>query len=90
MIGLAQKFTESFNCKSTSWWACITIDFSKTFDTFRWDAIEVTMELLGIDESFRQLVMSSMSALVEGSPRPELLNQGEASDRVTPYRHFYS
>lgn len=51
----------------------ITIDFAKAFDTIRWDAIEVVMELMGIDLTFLQLVMAcvssaSVSALVEGSP----------------------
>lgn len=71
-IGLAQEFTQAFNCKSTSRRACITIDFSKAFDTLRWDAIESAMELLGIDKAFREMVMAcittaSISALVEGS-----------------------
>lgn len=52
VIGLAQEFTNSFNCKSTSRRTCITIDFSKAFDTLRWDAIDATMELMGIDETF--------------------------------------
>lgn len=52
--------------------ASITIDFTKAFDTLRWDAIDVVIELLGIDESFGRLVMTcvssvSVSALVEGS-----------------------
>lgn len=63
-IGLAQEFTQAFNYLSISRRACITIDFSKAFDTLWWDAIKATMELQGIDETFRQLVMS----LVEGSP----------------------
>lgn len=72
-IGLAQEFTQSYNCKSTSRRACIAIDFSKAFDTLRWDAIERVMEFMGIDETFRQLVMTcvtttSISSLVEGSP----------------------
>lgn len=72
-IGLAQEFTQSFNCKSTSKRACITIDFAKAFDTLRWDVIDTVMELMGIDHDFRKLVMScvttaSASALVEGSP----------------------
>lgn len=52
-IGLAQEFTQSFNCKSTSRRVCITIDFSKAFDTIRWDAIDVIMEVIGINETFR-------------------------------------
>lgn len=73
VISLAQEFTQSFNCKRTSQRACIAIDFAKAFDILRWDAIEVTLELLGIDETFRQLVMMcvrtvSVVALVEGSP----------------------
>lgn len=71
-IGLAQEFTQSYNCKSTSRRASITIDFSKAFDTLRWDAIKAAMELLGIDGSFKAMVMSyittsSISTLVEGS-----------------------
>lgn len=68
-IGLAQEFTQSFNCKSTSRHTYVTIDFSKAFDTLRWDAIDAAMELMGIDETFRRLVMlcvtsASVSALV--------------------------
>lgn len=79
-IGLAQEFTQSFNCKSTSRRACITTDFAKAFDTLRWEAIDSVMELMGINGTFRQLVTSSVmtasvSALVEGSStsiiRPE-------------------
>lgn len=33
VIGLAQEFTLSYNCKSTSRRACVAIDFSKAFDT---------------------------------------------------------
>lgn len=72
-IGLAQEFTQSYKCRSTSRRACITIDFSKAFNILRWDAIETVLELLGVDEIFREIVMScvmtaSVSALVEGSP----------------------
>lgn len=65
-ISLAQEFTQSFNCKSTSRQAYVTIDFSKASDT-----IDIALELLGIDETFRELVMlcitmASVSTLVEG------------------------
>lgn len=58
---------------STSRRVCIVIDFAKAFDNLRWDAIDVVMELMGLDQNFRNLVMScvstaSVSALVEGSP----------------------
>lgn len=70
-ISLAQEFTQSFNCKSTSRQAYVTIDFSKASDTLKWDAIDIALELLGIDETFRELVMlcitmASVSTLVEG------------------------
>lgn len=90
-IGLAQEFTQAFNCKSTSRRACITIDFAKAFDTLCWDAIEVVMELMGIDFTFRQLVMTcvstaSVSALVEGSPTQVVkLNKGlRQNDPLSP------
>lgn len=70
-IGLAQEFTQAYNYKSTAIRACITIDFAKAFDTLRWDAIDVVLELMGIDHAFRQMIMSCVStasALVEGSP----------------------
>lgn len=72
-IALAQEFVQSYNCKSTSRRALVAIDFSKAFDLIRWDAIEVALELLGIDQAFNQMVMAcvtsaSVSALVEGSP----------------------
>lgn len=87
-IGLAQEFTQSFNCKSTSRRACVTIDFSKAFDTLRWDAIETAMELLGIDGNFREMVMScvstaSISALVEGSPT-DIIKQGRGLRQGDP------
>lgn len=87
-IRLAQEFTQGFNCQSTSRRACITIDFSKAFDMLRWDAIKITMELLGIDETFRRLVMScvmtaSMSALIEGSPT-EIIKPGRGLRQGDP------
>lgn len=72
-ITLAQEFVQSYNCKSTSRRALVAIDLTKAFDTIRWDAIEVSHDLLGIDQTFIQLVMAcvkstSVSTLVEGSP----------------------
>lgn len=53
-VGLAQEFTQAYNCKSTSRRAFITIDFAKAaFDTLRWDAIEVVIKLMRINPSFR-------------------------------------
>lgn len=73
VIEVAQEFTQSYNCKSMSWSPCITIDFSKAFDTMRWDAIDGVLELLRIYDTFRELVMlyvttASISTLMEGSP----------------------
>lgn len=91
-IGLAQKFTQAFNCKSTSRQACITIDFAKAFDTIRWDAIDVVMELMGVDQTFRQLITTcvstaSVSALVEGSPTKTInLQKGlRQGDPLSPF-----
>lgn len=52
MIGLAQEFAQGYNCKRTSRRVCVTIDFSKAFDTLNWDAINTVMELVGIDPTF--------------------------------------
>lgn len=71
-MGLAQEFTQGFNCRNTSRRACITIDFTKAFDTIRWDAIEVVMELMGIDATFKELVMACITINISISIRISL------------------
>lgn len=49
------------------------IGFSNIFDMLRWDSIDMSLELLGFDEIFRELIQHflrsvSFSTLVEGSP----------------------
>lgn len=51
----------------------MTIGFKKTFDTIRWDAIDIIIELLEFDGIFREMIMTclhsaSFSMLEEGSP----------------------
>lgn len=45
-----QEFTASFRNKAKLGRALISIDFSKAFDHIRWDAILLTMEIMGFDE----------------------------------------
>lgn len=42
-IGLAHEFSLGFNRKNSSKRAIISLDFRKTFDSIRWDAILVTL-----------------------------------------------
>lgn len=52
------KNLQGFNCKIISRRACIMVDFWKTFDTLRWGAINLTMEMFAFDELFHEMVMS--------------------------------
>lgn len=57
-IGLAQEFLMEYKNIGTSRQACI----SKAFDILRWDVINKSMELMGIDEVFREMVQACVSS----------------------------
>lgn len=72
-VSLTQEFLIGFNAKTTSRQEVVSIDFRKAFDILRWDAIDVALECLGIDDMFWELVQACLhwatfSALVEGFP----------------------
>lgn len=67
-IGLTKEFLTGFRAQATFCQACVTIDFSKAFDMLRWDAIDISLELLGFLESLYWVVWSQSHSSLRNWP----------------------